>query len=162
MKKTRGSRRPPLTRGILFVALLILGVILAWEQIEPVKNVSAARNWPSVPGMVIKSEVVGDRAIRPRVIYEYIVDSVTYRSESDLRAPMFGGKRKKSDAAKELVSDYSVGSEVTVRYNPDSAAQSTVTAFVTWDVYGKLGLAITLVVIGGIGFVYWIRGMRIL
>ena len=162
MKKARSKKKPPMTRGILFIALLILGGVLAWEQVEPLKNVSTVKSWPSVPGTVVESGVVGERAIRPRVVYEYIVDSITYRSESDLRAPMFGGKRKKYDAAEELAGDYPVGSEVTVRYNPDSTAQSTVTAFVTWDVYSKLGLALTLVLIGGIGLIFWLRARRIL
>lgn len=160
MKKALGKIRLPLARGILFVALMMLGAVLAWEQIGPLKSVKAVGSWPSVPGTVVVSEVVGDRAIRPRVVYEYLVDSVVYRSESDLRAPMFGGKRKKYDAAEELIGDYPVGSEVTVRYNPDSAAQSTVTAFVTWDVYSKLGLAITLFAVGAVGLIVWWRSYR--
>ncbi|UCE25362.1 MAG: DUF3592 domain-containing protein [Candidatus Zixiibacteriota bacterium] len=129
------------------------GAVLAAIEIETVLRGREMRTWPTVPGVVTESEVVGDRAIRPRVVYDYTVDGTIYRSESDLRVPMFGGRRKKYDVATKLVAKYPVGSQVTVYYQPDSVARSTIVPEVPWDVYGKLGLGVLLCLIGMTGLI---------
>jgi len=140
-------------RAAVFGVPFVLGAWLVVLQAERMAAFSAVQGWPSVTGTVVSSKVVGERAIRPQVIYEYQVDSVTYRAESDLQVPMFGGKRKKYDVAHELVERLPAGTLVTVCYNPDSAAESAIAPRITWDVYGKFGLGFILMIIGVAGWV---------
>ncbi len=146
----------PMRKGIrysLYLLCAVGGAVLAAIEIETVLQGREIRNWPTAEGVVTESGIVGDRAIRPRVVYEYQVDSAVYRSESDLRVPMFGGRRKKYDVATKLVAKYPVGSPVTVYYQPDSVARSTIVPEVPWDVYGKLGLGVLLCLIGMAGLI---------
>ena len=134
-----------------FVIVSVIGAVLVALTIDPLIESRAVQAWPTVEGTIVVSEIVGERAIRPRIVYAYTLGDSTYRSESTLDAPMFGGKRKKYDVAEELVSQYPVGSPVTVFYNPDSITQSTLAPSVEWNVYGKLGLGILLFVLGLLG-----------
>ncbi len=144
----------------LFLVIAAFGVVLAVIEIDSVIEWQRITAWPTVDGVVIESAVAGQRAIHPRVVYEYAVAGVTYVSESDLQAPMFGGKRKKYDVAKELVAEYPVGRAVTVHYDPDSAACSVLIAEVPWNVYGKLGLGITLCLLGTYGLTRRVLAIR--
>ncbi|UCG62094.1 MAG: DUF3592 domain-containing protein [Candidatus Zixiibacteriota bacterium] len=146
--------------GGLFLVVAVFGAVLAAIEIESVLQWRQIADWPSVEGTVIESGIAGDRAIHPHIVYEYMVDSVVYRAESSLRAPMFGGKRKKYDVAKELVSEYPVGRAIRVHYSPDSAAHSMILTEVPWDVYGKLSLGVTLCLIGMFGLIWPLRAIR--
>lgn len=141
-------------RVIIFIVPLIGGAWLAAYQAQQLAEYSRIARWPSVSGIVTESGLVGERAIRPALVYQYVVDSITYSGQTTLQAPMFGGKRKKYDVAHTLVEKYPVGAAVEVYYNPDSVAQSTLITSSPWSVYGQLAVGVTLMLIGAAGLVF--------
>lgn len=150
---------PKLLTAALFVTMIALGAVLTVLEFTPLMQARKMQVWPTVEGTVVVSEIVGERAIHPLIVYQYKVGDSTYQSESSLHAPMFGGKRKKYDVADELVSRHPVGSAVVVFYNPDSAAQSTLAPGVEWSIYGRLGLGILLCLFGLFGLGRFVRGL---
>ncbi|MEW6412911.1 MAG: DUF3592 domain-containing protein [Candidatus Zixiibacteriota bacterium] len=139
------------------LVLVAVGAVLAAIEIETLLINREVTSWPTTTGIVVEAKVVGERAIRPRIVYQYRVDSVIYQGESSLNAPMFGGKRKKYDVAQELVRQYDVGHHVTVHFNPDSVSQSVIAPVITWAIYGRLAFGVTICMLGLAGMVGPIR-----
>ncbi|UCD62762.1 MAG: DUF3592 domain-containing protein [Candidatus Zixiibacteriota bacterium] len=144
---------PPGSRLVFGVSLgaAIVGASLSIAESYVVAGHELIDDWPSVAGRVVGSRVIGERAIRPEITYEYAVDGVTYRGVTDLGVPMFGGKRKKYDVAEKLAAQYPVGGPVVVYYDPDSTGRSTLTRRLGWDVWGKLSVGLVLCFLGLLG-----------
>jgi hypothetical protein len=128
-------------RWLLLPAAVLLvvgvGLILAgWGILE---DYADYRDWPAVSGTVVHSEVVGKRAARPNVVYEYTVDGVLYRDSSALNPPSFGGRTSRRGVAEEIASQYPDGRAVTIHYQPDKPANSLLRVYAPWSAYGKLG-----------------------
>ena len=139
---------PPRWARVLFVMLAAGSAAMTIIEAGNLTEANQSKEWPEVTAIIVSSEVVGERAIRPEITYRYTVGSVEYENSSDLKVPMFGGKRKKYDVAHELTQRYGVGDTVTARYNPEKHAISVLTPGAPWSIYGRLASAFTLIVCG--------------
>jgi hypothetical protein len=82
----------------------------------------ASRDWPTVPGRIVRSEIRGNRAanglpgFRALIRYAYVVDDEEYEGRE-----VSGGEFPYRSArnANRRVAAYPVGELVTVRYSPD-------------------------------------------
>jgi len=148
-------RRRPLLLG-LSLLLLVAGVSLSLMTLTELESYREFTAWPTVAGTVEISEVIGERAFHPRIVYSYAVAGTRYTDTSFLDMPSFGGRRSRRDAAEKKAAEYPVAAEVTVHYNPAAPADSRLKINAPWSVYGKLGFAGFLVVLGlvaaGLGF----------
>jgi hypothetical protein len=128
----------------LGLALGVAGVILVAVQARGVAENRKLRNWPTVTGTVISSEVIGIRAFRPNIVYEYVVGGETYRDSTSLNPPSFGNRNTREGEATALTEEYSVGREVLVHYDPQQPSNSLLRISPDWAIYGKMGLGGTL------------------
>jgi hypothetical protein len=62
--------------------------------------------------------------------------------------PGFGGRTNRIDAANKLVSQFAAGEKITVYYDPTDPSHSLLKSGPTWDIFGQLGLGITLLFLG--------------
>ncbi len=133
--------------GLIGIGALAAGLYLRWRA-------AASRNWPSVMGRVVATQVrvevlpmesTGDAYSRyyPEVEYEYTVDGHTYRS----KRIRFGGlpfvystDRGEIEA---WLAEYPVGKKVQVYYNPQHPSEAVLEP-------GASPAALILLVVGGI------------
>ena len=136
-------RRPPfrLPRILALAAgvAAVLGLWLVFLQVEHLEEYMLLRGWTSVPGVIIDSRVIGERAYRPEIVYQYSVDDRVYRDSTSLDPPGFGGRNAKRDAAEGVASEYPVGKAVVIHYNPSDPTDSRLKITPPWSVYGKTG-----------------------
>jgi hypothetical protein len=142
---SRNRRTLWLVVGLLLVAT---GGLLLKTDIEQFREVRNRRHWPTVTGRITASSVVGERAFRPNLIYQYLVDSALFTDSSFLDMPSFGGRRSRYDAAEKKASEYPVGAEVPVHYNPDNPGESRLKVTAPWSIYGQVGFSGFLIVLG--------------
>ncbi len=154
-------RRFPLKVSALYfvIGLLFLGggVTLVYLQQSALDAAREVQKWPSVSARVVDSRIIGTRAIRPNIVYEYRVNNVEYRDSSSLDIPTFGARATKHGEADTLVALYPIGREITIHYNPDRPTQSKLLVSPTWDLFGKIGLGSFLFgvgLFGLLGFVF--------
>ena len=145
-------------KGLLLLGLILLigGGIFGVTATDRLVTASATTHWPAVSGTVTSAEVIGDRAYRPLVKYDYNVDGSPYSGESDLEIPGFGNQSKRLDVAQKLVAEYPVGTSVPVYYNPDNPAESRLVHHVPWNTYAQLGLAIFIALAGAVILVFFV------
>jgi hypothetical protein len=124
----------------LSLALAAVGIWLVYSQMERLEQYVHLRDWKSVSGKIIDSRVVGERAFRPEIVYEYQVETVTYRDSTSLDPPGFGGRNAKHDAAAGVASEYPVGKAVMIHYDPADPSISRLKITPPWSVYGRTGL----------------------
>ena len=130
------------------ILLSIIGAILTLTQTTQLQENLPKKTWIVSDAIIVKSEIVGERAIRPQIEYVYQVDSINYTGETDLDVPMFGGKRKKYDVARESIKDFQVGDTIRIFYNPVNPEQSFFKLQIKWNVFGKLGFGFLLLLTG--------------
>jgi len=130
------------------ILLSIIGAILTLTQTTQLQENLPKKTWIVSDAIIVKSEIVGERAIRPQIEYVYQVDSINYTGETDLDVPMFGGKRKKYDVARESIKDFQVGDTISIFYNPVNPEQSFLKWQIRWNVFGKLGFGFLLLLAG--------------
>ncbi len=133
------------------IVLTVLGLFLVGYNADRLTRLSARKSWPTAPGRVIESEVHGTEAIRPLVVYSYDVGGVSYTDSSTLEAPTFGNGRKEYEVARDLSQEHPEGSYVRVYYDPSNPAESVLMPEAPWDIYGKIGLGGTLLMLGLFG-----------
>lgn len=150
-----GSSQPPpvFTKSritlILSVLLLVAGGLLVNSTATRFESYSIMSHWPATTGIITISEVVGERAFRPNVVFTYEVDGVVHLDSTDLNMPSFGGRNNRREAADTMAAMYPVGSAVTIHYNPENPSEAKMKVSPTWSVYGQLSFGITLI-LGGI------------
>ena len=125
MEQRRIQKKNPITLGILF--MIIGGVTFFLWGLPPLKYANESKNWPSVPGKIIQSDIDtwrkdGKSHYRANVVYTYMVDSKTLTSSK----VTVGDPPSTSNmlAAKAVQEEYPVGSEVLVYYDPEVPASS--------------------------------------
>src|SRR5271155_61800 len=128
--------------GLLVGSLLILGSVLDGRKAK------ASLQWPSVPGMVLASELRVDRGTEPTtftpvVTYSYVVNG---------QALQCAKVRYSSTTSKKVLAKYPKGCPVQVFYNPQSPSTAVL------ERGGSTGLMMfggVAVLVGGclIGFV---------
>ncbi|MFH2056894.1 MAG: DUF3592 domain-containing protein [bacterium] len=134
----------------LLVALITLGLGLLLTLLDSgtLQRKWAERSWPSVTGEVVSTELVHGNAYAPLITYKYEVGDSTYTATSDGRAPGFGGKRRRYDAAEAIIHEYAPGSEILVHYNPANPSESTLRPGPNWDVFAQLSFGSMLMMLG--------------
>ncbi len=136
---------------VLFLVGGIMGVFMTTNLVEE----TAKTNWPFVSGIVTSSKVIGERAFRPEIKYDYSVGGVKYSGISGLDDPGFGGRTKRLDTAEKMITEYPVGEEVPVYFNPDDPAESLLVHHVAWSTYMQLTLAVTIALAGAVILIFF-------
>jgi hypothetical protein len=108
--------------GLIF---LLLGGVFLVVGLVATKRAKAAQSWPSMPGTVVRSEVVrhestdedGSSSVsyEPVVHYEYAVMGQPFTG----KRIAFGANNFDHKKAAEIVARYPVGARANVFYNPD-------------------------------------------
>ena len=112
---------------IVFFSVLLLGVVVSGYGCRDTRSAKESLYWPETPGVVTASFVHeyteiddSEPTFTPRIGYLYTVDEKTY--SNDLISFEFNSIRSKSEKTKSwaetVISDYPIGSAVTVYYNP--------------------------------------------
>ncbi len=115
---------------LFFLIFLIIGLVALAGGYHFYQKSLAAKDWPTVDGKVMTSEISRTRSRSGRrrrsrnmysadIVYEYSVDNIIYRSER----VSFGDYRSSSPAhAREVVDNYPVGASVRVYFDPENPA----------------------------------------
>jgi hypothetical protein len=104
---------------MLGIAVLMVGLAL-WRT----RKAAAARQWPSVPGEIITSEVLaspgseGGTSYSPKIVYRYQLGGQTYESRRLSVARDWEGWPE--SRIRSTVNQYPVGQKVQVYYNPQN------------------------------------------
>jgi hypothetical protein len=144
-KHTFRIRPAVLTLGVL---LWLSGILLVSWQLRELRKYAAIEEWPSVTGVVLSAQVIGERAFRPNIVYQYVVGQQTFKDSTDLDQPGFGGRNNKRNAAETIVAAYPVGRELPVHYDPSHPEISLLRVSPDWSIYGKIGFGAFLFGIG--------------
>lgn len=151
--KQSGKERRPRSRPALWLTIALVlvaaGLLLGNRALSLFSAYGTASAWPTTAAVITQSKVVGERAFRPLLEFEYEVDGQTYRDTSDLHMPSFGGRTNRFAAAENMAAEYPVGREVVVHYNPDRPSQARLVVSVPFGVYAQLAVAVCLL-LGGI------------
>ena len=134
-----------LTSIVIATASVNLAVISYGELVKALEH----HSWPTADAVVVASKVVGDRAYRPSIEFEYKVVDSLYHATSDMNAPGFGGKRKRFEVAEAWVKEYPPGSTIHVRYNPNNPGQALTSSGPTWNMYAQTGLGLFILTLAG-------------
>lgn len=153
---SRLFRFPIAPRWLMAVGgvVILAGGALSIAQMNRLIHDYSIRTWPTVTGKIISSEVKGDRAFHPEVVYEYNIDNVgkgdhvRYVDTSFLQQPSFGGKRRRYETAQKLIEPFPSGSNVTVYYNRLDHTDSRLLTKLAWDTYGRAGFGLFLFTFG--------------
>ncbi|NOG43900.1 MAG: DUF3592 domain-containing protein [Calditrichaeota bacterium] len=114
---------------------------------EDFKRYNEMTKWSTINGVILDGKVVGERAKRPELAYNYHVDGVTYTGYSDLATPSFGGKNYRDQSSRAVVSKYEKGDSIHVFYNPQNPEQSVLKILPKWSSYLQYGLGIIFLVL---------------
>lgn len=145
-----GYRRTKLSVVIFtasLAALVIGGLFLVWGQ-RGLQIHDNYKIWPTAEGRVLSATVIGTRAFRPLVVYEYSFEGITYRDSSSLDPPGFGGRNNKENAARTIAAEYPAGKRLVVHVNPANHASSRLRISPTWDLYGQISVGGLLLAAG--------------
>lgn len=146
--------------GLLFGAiLLVLGIVFFIIGRVSTKRSQIARTWPTVPGSVVRSEVVthteydsdnnASTSYEPVVCYQY---SLMGQTVTGTRIA-YGANRFSYKKSFEICSQYPLGAQVLVHYNPEKVEDATL------EVVARGGKTFTVVgvvclVLGVLGLLY--------
>lgn len=148
--------------GLLFGAiLLVIGIPMVIIGQVAAKRSKAAQAWPTVPGTVIRSEVVthedydsesnASTSYEPVVAYQY---SVMGRAMTGTRIA-YGANRFSYKKCAEICAGYPSGAQVMVHYNPEKITDATL------EVVARGGKVFTVVgiIALALGFVALVVGL---
>ncbi len=124
------------------------GAWLVFWNMGDILRARSIKHWPTATGTVVKSEIIGSRAIRPLIVYKYRVGDSEFIDSSSLGIPSFGNRRIRLDESEKLTAEYALGDTVTVHYNPDNPRQSLLYAREDWAQYMRLSLGVMLFALG--------------
>ena len=130
------------------LGLFIIGQGLILFGSQGVTEGFARRNWTRVTGEVIRSDVVGERAYRPNIVYRYQVEGEVVVDSSSLHPASFGGRNARLKTAEVISSEYHPGDSLTVWINPDNRRESALAINPFWAEYVKISFGFGLFVVG--------------
>ncbi len=151
------NRPLPEKRGMVYAVIAILmiaGLCVMIIGAARLRIDLAIRSWPTVSGEVVSSDVTGARAIHPDIAYRYEVDGRSYEGISDIGMPGFGNRRSRLETAEIIVHDYPPGTIVTVHYDPDNPADSTLSHGLEYGPMLQLAFGF-LLYLGGVFLLPW-------
>lgn len=143
-------RRDQLSPRIVTATLLMLsaGVLfLLWAQ-RGLTQHAVYQDWPTTEGRVLRAEVIGTRAFRPLIVYEYQYAGKFYRDSTSLDPPGFGGRNNKENAARTIAAGYPPGKLLRIHIDPADVSKSRLRTSPTWDLYGHISLGGLLLAAG--------------
>jgi len=129
---------------LLGLGAVLVGVVLGYFAFGRVADGLAQREWPTVQGVIVKSEVTGERSFVPRIEYTYQIGEKTLTGSSDRHVPLFGGKRKTREVAEKVAAEYLPGMDVSVYYDPVDPWRSTIQPEPRWNDFAQTGLGLFL------------------
>jgi len=133
---------------LLSIVSISVGVWLVMWSSDQIVSARLIKQWPTVMGTIVQSEIIGDRAIRPLVFYQYRVGDTSYSDSSTLGVPSFGNRRIRLDESQKITAEYRAGDTVTVHYDPSNLRHSTIYAREEWSSYVRLAVGTLLLVAG--------------
>ena len=134
---------------ILFGA--VLTPIFSFKFSDALKR----KKWPTIDGVIVSSQVVGERAFRPNIEFRYIVNGDTLFANSFMNQPGFGGRMNRLDAAEKIVQKYKPGAVVKVYFDPANPLNATLSPNPTYAMFLKLGTSSLLYLTGLIILFLW-------
>lgn len=143
--------------GIVF-ALFGYGLSF-WFASPKMELAESSKDWPSVTGSIITSEVINSRRSKgtmysPKVAYSYIVEGKHLENSALDNGAAWSSSNSSTSYA--IVNKYSQGSRVPVYYNPQNPSQSVletgIPSSLTWAYRGGLVALVLglLVVLSGV------------
>jgi len=130
------------------VFIFLIGLVLLFWQENQINIELCKRNWTVAEGEIIESKIVGERALRTEVRYQYFVDNSIYFGISDFNIPGFGSKNYRRKNARIIKNDNPIGSIIKVYFNPKNPEISTLRYGPYWSNYMILGFSSFLLLIG--------------
>lgn len=144
----------PKWMNLIFSFMLIGGFIfILWQDSEITRELKK-RKWPHTEGKILESEIIGDRAIRNEITYQYKVDNKFYQGTSDYNIPGFGNKNYRRKTARILKNKNPVGLNIDVCYNPEAPEISTLRYGPYWSNYMIIGFGGMLFGLGLFGLTW--------
>ena len=140
--------------GIIFVAVGIGVIFLGMNEVQTSRKKAAARDWPKINGVVVRSDVrqLRDTSIPntrnwvPDLSYSYEVDGQQYMGEN-YSFMSWSRQGASKVAAQKLADKYKEGGNIVVRVDPADPTNSVIRAdiqipFMSYmlPVFGGLGV----------------------
>lgn len=146
---------------LVMIAIAILSFWVGWQGISDIRKSNSYSDWKKAEGIVINSQVVGEKALHPEIEYKYEVDGVVLEGNTNLGAPGFGTKANRRDQATKLVVQYPPGMAITIYFNPANPGESVLRPFPIWSAYTRTGSGFLVFAVTGLLLGYKIaRGNR--
>jgi Protein of unknown function (DUF3592) len=133
---------------IISVFVVMIGSILVNWQDNEINNELLKRNWATIEGVIIESEIVGERALRAEIKYKYNLKDTVYYGNSDYNIPGFGSKNYRRKNARIVKNENPAGRIITVYFNPENPEISTLRCGPYWSNYMIIGFGGVLLLIG--------------
>jgi hypothetical protein len=135
------------------LVLFLVGQALISFSAQAIVSQYHRKDWPTTPGLVIRSNVIGEQAFRPNIVYQYEMEGRIHVDSSSLDPASFGGRNARFNAARTISSEYHVGDSLTVWVNPVDHTETTLVDHVFWAEYLKISFGFGLFLFGMAGFV---------
>ena len=129
---------------ILSFFVLSVGISFIYWQNSEINYAWEMHDWPTVHGSIIHSEIVGKRAFRPEISYQYQIDGIDYVAKTDLHISGFGNKRSRRDTAERIIREYQKGTQILIHYDPMYPKNSYLRIGPYWSNYMILGVGMLL------------------
>ena len=141
---------------IVSVIATLIGLMFVLWQDGEINNEIEKRNWKTIEGEIIESKIVGNRALRTEVKYQYKINDAIYYGNSDYNIPGFGSKNYRRKTARIIKTQNPVGSVVKVYYDPVNPENSTLRYGPYWSNYMIIGFGSVLFLIGMFASEWWL------
>lgn len=148
----RWISRYPFTRKIWFrtlaLALVVLGLLMETDSSQKINDSFKRRSWAQTTGLVVRSSVIGKRAYRPNIVYQFELNSKVHVDSTDLNPASFGGRNARQKSAEKISATYHPGDSVMVWINPDNPSETRLSIHVFWAEYLKICFGFSLYLTG--------------
>lgn len=139
---------------LLPLLLLLASLASGWYALDRFSDASRRAAWKRTEGVVLSSTVIGQRAFRPNVVYEYLVAGIPFRDSSFLEMASFGGRNSRRTTATVLSSQFQPGDSISVFVNPTNPRETTLSTRPHWSAFGALAVSSLLLI--GAGFLFFL------
>lgn len=125
-------RRNRMIFMIVAIAGILSGVPLMFISSGDVAHGVEIRSWPEAQGEVIATAITENTQHRPEITVRFIVDGGEHTALCDLGVSGFGSRKYRKNTATQIVTQYGVGSIVSVRYDPQNPSEATLRNGLRW------------------------------
>ena len=110
------------------------------------------RSWPTTEAVIVSSEIEGERAYRPIIVFQYSIEEILYTDTTDMNPPGFGNKRRRLEVAEAWVKEYPAGRQIAVSYDPKNPSMALISLTPPWSDFFVPGLGVFLALVAGFVF----------